>query len=759
MPTEKPKVDRDAKPDAEAKVAHGADPHVHEVDPQQDAAAREREADLHGNLAPATQHGTVAAGHGVAGSDAATRLTSADEMSSLDDALDADLGPRGAAGSKGPRAQPAENPVQPAQPAQPPNNQYQIFHARAPEESAQQQHQAARGYEATNVPIGGVSTSAGAHEYESTSAPLGRTAARGYEATNVPIGGASTSAGAHEYESTSTPLGRTAARGYEGIEVPIGGHSEAAVSGQYASAKVAGEGASYDQVMVSARDWVEEPGTQARGSHAVAASAETDEAFLHRMEHGGGPSDDEDQQRLDLLRQRGQDRSRPGPAVVQDKLKVAKEGDEAGDEERKGLSSRAKLGLGLGIPAAIIALGGIATGIAAAVTHGFAHPTPTATATDDSLDNQTPGTITVSVLTNDTFEGTVTVVVETTSEPGVGTWSVNSSNQVVFTPDLTMYAFQTPATTTYHLLLSDGVTTSNSAKITIGFELPPSAVALAATLDPGPLAMWSHTFTGAGVTVTPVSGAITPGFTFSGQTITFKPTGYSQPVTQKYQLSLGAATSNQATITISFAIGAASPFSKTGLPHTKAGPFEVRNPDAIAGNATVSLSDPSGAWTVDSMNQVSFTPPSGYDFTVPATISYHVQLGTMAATTSTITLQFLGPIAADLSATVDASGSANFPVASRATLSSGETIDVASIVFTGFAPAPGQSPAPVAAVPFPNALFLAESEGDWLAMGTTGKVQFTPLEFFKGAPTPVRYTIKDTAGNVSNVATLTVTAI
>jgi len=52
---------------------------------------------------------------------------------------------------------------------------------------------------------------------------------------------------------------------------------------------------------------------------------------------------------------------------------------------------------------------------------------------------------------------------------------------------------------------------------------------------------------------------------------------------------------------------------------------------------------------------------------------------------------------------------------------------------------------------------VVPNEGTWTVDPKTGDIKFTPLPSFKGNPTPIKYTVKDTLGNTSNAAKVTVT--
>ena len=51
---------------------------------------------------------------------------------------------------------------------------------------------------------------------------------------------------------------------------------------------------------------------------------------------------------------------------------------------------------------------------------------------------------------------------------------------------------------------------------------------------------------------------------------------------------------------------------------------------------------------------------------------------------------------------------------------------------------------------------VVNGEGTWTVDPVTGSITFTPEASFKGDPTPISYTVKDSTGLVSNPATVTV---
>ncbi len=56
-----------------------------------------------------------------------------------------------------------------------------------------------------------------------------------------------------------------------------------------------------------------------------------------------------------------------------------------------------------------------------------------------------------------------------------------------------------------------------------------------------------------------------------------------------------------------------------------------------------------------------------------------------------------------------------------------------------------------------NDKLVVDGEGTWSVDNTTGDITFTPEPGFKGNPTPIKYKVKDNAGNESNEATESVT--
>lgn len=63
----------------------------------------------------------------------------------------------------------------------------------------------------------------------------------------------------------------------------------------------------------------------------------------------------------------------------------------------------------------------------------------------------------------------------------------------------------------------------------------------------------------------------------------------------------------------------------------------------------------------------------------------------------------------------------------------------------------------IVGTPNPGAPLVVPGEGTWTVNTTTGEITFTPETGFTGDPTPIHYTVKDTAGLTSNTATVTIT--
>lgn len=143
-----------------------------------------------------------------------------------------------------------------------------------------------------------------------------------------------------------------------------------------------------------------------------------------------------------------------------------------------------------------------------------------------------------------------------------------------------------------------------------------------------------------------------------------------------------------------------------------------------------------GIWTVDNNGWVTFTPQSGFTFD-PTPIPYTVQDTTgLTSNVATITLEFK-PVATNNSSSGNTPGSSVTQlVPANDTL--GDLVDPTTVRIVG-----GSFGGTTLAVP---------GEGVWSVNTSNGAVTFTPAIGFTDDPTPIRYTIQDFDGNVSNPA-------
>lgn len=105
------------------------------------------------------------------------------------------------------------------------------------------------------------------------------------------------------------------------------------------------------------------------------------------------------------------------------------------------------------------------------------------------------------------------------------------------------------------------------------------------------------------------------------------------------------------------------------------------------------------------------------------------------------------PVATDDSASYALLSNVNINVTSNDT--SGDQVVITSVNLVGGIDTDGNGT-------LDNLIVLGE--GTWVVNSVTGVITFTPISTFLGNPTPIKYYVKDTQGNNSNQATITVVA-
>lgn len=154
-----------------------------------------------------------------------------------------------------------------------------------------------------------------------------------------------------------------------------------------------------------------------------------------------------------------------------------------------------------------------------------------------------------------------------------------------------------------------------------------------------------------------------------------------------------------------------------------------------------------GAWVLDNAGNVTFTPEPGF-LADPTPITYTVSdINGLVSNVATITVDYpqTAPLAVDDQLLEQMLGTAVTLTALANDSDPENNIDPTSLTLIDTANG--------AAV----TTLMVAGEGTWVVDTTTGNVTFTPETGFLGDPTPVQYTVSDTTGLQSNVATLTIT--
>ncbi|QYH40270.1 hypothetical protein GYM62_16270 [Algoriphagus sp. NBT04N3] len=407
-------------------------------------------------------------------------------------------------------------------------------------------------------------------------------------------------------------------------------------------------------------------------------------------------------------------------------------------------------------------------------------------ANDDQKLSQPAGAVTLNVTDNDTDANNDLDVSTVDLDPstagiqtsyvvaGQGEWTVDALGNVTFTPESGFTLDPTPIS--YTVNDATGLT-SNEATITIdyvpvasndsstgnttgeavtvdvlandvtGDAVDPTTVQIVGTANAGdPLVVagegeWTINLVTGAITFTPAEGF----------------TGDPTPIQYTVQDGEGN-TSNAATVTVEYDQFApvANDDQKLSQP-AGAVTLNVTDNDTDANNdldvSTVDL-DPStagiqtsyvvagqGEWTVDALGNVTFTPESGFTLD-PTPISYTVNDATgLTSNEATITIDYV-PVASNDSSTGNLpETSVILDVLSNDNL--GDNVDPTTVQIVGTLN--------------PGDALVVPGEGEWTVNPTTGAITFTPEIGYSFNPTPIRYTVNDGQGNVSNEALVTIT--
>ena len=419
----------------------------------------------------------------------------------------------------------------------------------------------------------------------------------------------------------------------------------------------------------------------------------------------------------------------------------------------------------------------------AKVTVVYQSPAPVAV-NDESRANQ-PGPVSLVVTGNDTDGSNSLDVASVDLDPtspgrqtsltvtGQGVWTVDNSGKVTFTPAPGFTQDPTPipytvsntagkvsnvATITIDYLpvatddssannpTGSPVTLNVLANDTLGDTVVPSTLKIVGTNNPGdPLVV-----PGEGTwTVNPTTGAITftPQAGFTGDPTPIRYTvkdndgNESAPakVTVDYLQIPPVAANDESRANPAGPVSLGILGNDTDA-NGDLDPATVDLDPASPGRQTSLTVTGQGVWSVDNSGKVTFTPAPGFTKD-PSPITYTVSDKTgLVSNVATITIDYV-PVAADDSSTGNQPGR---PVSIRVVGNdtTGDEVDPATIQIAGTAN--------------PGDPLVVPGEGTWSINPVTGTITFTPEPGFLIDPTPIRYTVKDGEGNVSNPAQVTV---
>ncbi len=408
-------------------------------------------------------------------------------------------------------------------------------------------------------------------------------------------------------------------------------------------------------------------------------------------------------------------------------------------------------------------------------------------AVNDSKLANPPGPVTLNVTANDVDANSNLDIATVDLDPatagrqtsftkaGEGTWSVDATGLVTFTP---LSNFKLDPTPIQYTVSDTTGLVSNQATITIDY-VPVASDDTSAGNTPGSavtVAVLSNDNSGdtAVASTVKIDGTVNAGdpLVVSGQgtwsvntttgAITFTPTagfkGNPTPIRYTVNDAQGN-TSNLATVTVTYA----------QLPPVAANDTSLANPPGVvlihvaandtdpndnidvmtidldpgtAGQQTTRNVAGEGTWALDPGNpgHVNFTPLSSFKLD-PTPIQYTISDSTgLVSNAATITIDYV-PLATNDDSLNNPTG-APVTVEVLANDTSGDTTVASTVKIVGASGA-GQS-------------LVVPGQGTWTVNATTGAITFTPTAGYTGDPTPIQYTVQDVQGNTSNAATVAI---
>ncbi len=418
-------------------------------------------------------------------------------------------------------------------------------------------------------------------------------------------------------------------------------------------------------------------------------------------------------------------------------------------------------------------------------------------AVNDNAETDEDTVVTIDVTANDTdVDGTIDVASvdldpatagtqKTFSVTGQGTYSVDNSGIVTFTPAANYNGTTTPISYTVH---DNQGAVSASATITVKVKAindKPVAVNDNAETDEDTVVTIDVTANDTDVDGTidvtsvdldPATAGIQTSFSVTGQgtysvdnsgIVTFTPAanynGTTTPISYTVQDNQGAVSAS-ATITVKVKAVNDKPVAVNDSAETDEdtvvtidvtandtdvdGTIDVASVDldpATAGIQTSFSVTGQGTYSVDALGVVTFTPAANYNgTTTPISYTVHDNQGAVSAS-ATITVKVKAvndkPVAVNDNAETDEDTVVTIDVTANDTDVDG-TIDVASVDL---------DPATAGI----QTSFSVTGQGTY-SVDNSGIVTFTPAANYNGTTTPINYTVQDNQGAVSASATITV---
>jgi len=278
-------------------------------------------------------------------------------------------------------------------------------------------------------------------------------------------------------------------------------------------------------------------------------------------------------------------------------------------------------------------------------------------ANDDSASTSQNTAATITVLSNDVYNATPTVVI--TQAPASGTATVNGSGQIVYTPTST---FTGSATIKYTITNTHGTSAEATVTVTVVPPVPVANADTASTLQNNAVTinvLSNDTYNGLATMVAIFEQSANGTATVNGSNqVVFTPaTGYSGTTTFKYRLTNANGTSTPATVTVSVTLPIAPTAVADSFPvpmnaYTDLNVLANDNLGSATSITSITPTTPAhGTVTINANNTIRYTPTTGYAGTDSFSYSFATIYGTTAVVNVTLLVQPQTPTSGPLCGT------------------------------------------------------------------------------------------------------------